>query len=83
MLAFGALRDYLPDPIGGRAALEITDGGTVADLLRELGAPSTLLHACLVDGRHASASEVLGDGAEVTLMPPFSGGAIDARRPYA
>lgn len=83
MLAFGALRDYLPHPSNGRTVLEISQDATIADLLRTLGAPERLLHACLVDGRRASADEALDEDAEVTLMPPFSGGATDARRPYA
>lgn len=83
MVAFGILRDYLPAPAAGRTVVDVADGARVRDVLGAIGAPPTLLHACLVDGRHASADEALDEGAEVTLMPPFSGGAIDTRRPYA
>lgn len=73
---FGALKDHLPESAtGNRATLELDDGGTLADLIGALGAPQRLVHAALIDGRRAGLEDRLSDGAEVTLMPPFTGGS--------
>jgi molybdopterin converting factor small subunit len=76
VVCFGAMRDFLPaGTVGNRAAVEVAEGARVGDLIAALGAPVTLVHAVLVDGSHEGAERVLHDGAEVTLMPPFTGGA--------
>lgn len=72
---FGAVRDYLPEgTAGNRAEVELTEAATVADLVDRLGAPRRLIFSLLVDGTRAGMDAALQDGAEVTLMPPFSGG---------
>jgi molybdopterin converting factor small subunit len=72
---FGAMREYLPDPRSGSTSLDVPEAGTVADVMFELGAPLQLLHTCLVNGRRVEPDQTLEEGSEVTLMPPFSGGA--------
>ena len=73
---FGALRDYLPPgSTGNRASVEVPDDATVGDLLGRLGAPPQLVFAMLVDEQKADAHCPLKEGATVTLMPPFTGGA--------
>ncbi|MEA2446549.1 MAG: hypothetical protein QOK47_186, partial [Actinomycetota bacterium] len=47
----------------------------VWSLAGTLGIPEGSLRALLVDGTQAELSSRLHDGAEVVLMPPFSGGA--------
>jgi molybdopterin converting factor small subunit len=74
IVGFGVMREYLPDAPAGSAPVEV-DGSTVRDLLAELGVPERLVHMCLVDGRRVGLDEGLREGSEVTLMPPFSGGA--------
>jgi molybdopterin converting factor small subunit len=75
IVCFGAMRDYLPPSANGnRAEVEVPSGGSVADLMDALRAPHSLAHSVLVDGTRAELSTELTEGAEVTLMPPFSGG---------
>ncbi|CAN5779920.1 hypothetical protein BH18ACT15_BH18ACT15_02530 [soil metagenome] len=79
VVCFGAMRDYLPpDADGNRASLKLSNGSRVGDLADVLGAPRRLLFSVLVDGARATEDTALADGAEVTLMPPFTGGAGDA-----
>ena len=76
VVCFGAMRDFLPDGASGnRAALDIQEGGSVGDAVDALGAPRPLVFALLVNGARANLDTRLGDGDEITLMPPFSGGA--------
>lgn len=81
LICFGALRDFLPDPKADSAVVEVAAGARVSDVAVALGIPSRLLHAVLVDGERALPGTPLQEGAEVTLMPPFSGGAISEEEP--
>ena len=75
VVCFGALRDFLPvAAVGNSADLELGEGARVQDVVDALGAPQGLVHALLVDGRSSTLDARLSDGAEVTLMPPFTGG---------
>ncbi|MGH2787653.1 MAG: MoaD/ThiS family protein [Actinomycetota bacterium] len=76
VVCFGAMREYLPATAGGnRAQVEVPEKASVGEVVDALGAPRSLVFSLLVDGVHADLSRVLHDGAEVTLMPPFAGGA--------
>jgi molybdopterin converting factor small subunit len=76
VVCFGALRDYLPPgAMGNTGVAEIDAGARVRDLIELLGAPRGLVHALLLDGASATDEDVLTEGAEVTLMPPFTGGS--------
>jgi molybdopterin converting factor small subunit len=70
--AFGAMRQYLAE--GGRAEVELPDGGRVSDVVDTIGAPRRLVFAVLIDGVQSDLEDEVHDGAEVTLMPPFAGG---------
>ena len=73
---FGAMRDYLPpDAVENRATLQLEPGSTVGTVLETLGAPTRLAHWILIDGARVGLDSPVVEGAEVTLMPPFSGGA--------
>ena len=75
-VCFGPLRAHLPDgTVGNRASIEVPDGASVLTLADTLGIAGSSLHALLVDGTQAEPTSALHDGAEVVLMPPFSGGA--------
>jgi molybdopterin converting factor small subunit len=70
------MRDYLPPGSTGRtASLELPAGATVADVIGLLGAAEHLVFAVLVDDETAGMTDTLTEGATVTLMPPFTGGA--------
>jgi len=76
VVCFGAMRSYLPEPsLGNRAEVELPDGSSVEDLIDAMGAPRELVFSVLVDGTQAPVGHTLTDRAEVTLMPPFAGGA--------
>lgn len=80
VVCFGALRDLLPDGAdGNRGMLDLPEGATAGDAVDALGAPRRLVFALLVDGRQASLDAPIHDGAEITLMPPFSGGSRQRR----
>jgi molybdopterin converting factor small subunit len=75
VVCFGAMRDHLPaGATGNRAEVELPEGASVGNLVDALGAPRRLVVAVLVDGAQATLEEGLRSGAEVTLMPPFTGG---------
>ena len=80
IVCFGAMREHLPaDADDNRARLDLADGASVADLMDHLKAPHALAHAVLVDGVRADLGTTLHEGAEVTLMPPFAGGAAEEK----
>jgi len=80
VVCYGAMRGYLPaSRSDNRAELELPDGATVGDAVDILGAPRRLVFCALVDGERTALDEALADGAEVTLMPPFTGGARRTR----
>ena len=61
----------------GARVLEVPDGATVADVWAALDLgdePAGLLYA--VNRRYAAADTALGDGDEVAVIPPVSGGAF-------
>ncbi|CAN5578801.1 hypothetical protein BH24ACT26_BH24ACT26_13900 [soil metagenome] len=75
VVCFGLMREYLPgSSTGNRAEVEIAEEAQVTDVIDALGAPRRLVFALLVDGRQVAPDEQLHDGAEITLMPPFTGG---------
>lgn len=77
VVCFGVMREYLPSSgRDRRAELDVEPGSTVDQVIDALGIPRRLVFAVLVDGQQAPVSETLRDGCEVTLMPPFAGGAF-------
>ena len=75
VVCFGAMRDHLPaGAAANRADVEVPEGARVGDVVDALGAPRRLVFALLVDGVQADLETPVADGAEVTLMPPFTGG---------
>jgi molybdopterin converting factor small subunit len=70
------MREYLPEAaVGNRGVVEVADDATVGDVIDALGAPRRLVFSLLVDGAQANVQEQVHEGAEVTVMPPFTGGA--------
>jgi len=80
LLLFASLRDA----IGERTlCMEFDEGSTVADLKRRLGAEYPRVErmletvVCAIDDDYVTFEEALHDGAEVALIPPVSGGAVE------
>ena len=83
IICFGAMRDYLPpEAEGNRAEVTVAGGSSVGEVVDALGAPRTLIFSILVDGVQASLDAEVPAGAEITLMPPFAGGAREWPRRY-
>jgi MoaE-MoaD fusion protein len=80
LLLFASLRDA----IGERTlCMELDEGSTVADLKRRLGVEYPRVEqmletvVCAIDDDYVTFEEALHDGAEVALIPPVSGGAVE------
>ena len=74
-VCFGSFRDHLPPDIeGNRVTFELEQGATVGEVPDRLGIDRRRVHAVFLDGRNADLSQTLYEGAEVTLMPQFTGG---------
>jgi molybdopterin converting factor subunit 1 len=80
LLLFAGLRDA----VGERSlCMEFDEGSTVADLKRRLGVeypgiePMLETVVCAIDDDYVSFEEPLREGAEVALIPPVSGGAVE------
>ena len=80
VVLFGLLRDYLPQGSeGNRGAVALPVEADIETLVLALQIPYRRVYAILVNGEQAEGSTKLNDGDEVTLMPPFSGGASRPR----
>ncbi len=60
-------------------AIDLPDGATVADVLRQLGVPGSVACLTLVNGEDVIGSRALRDGDLVALYPPIQGGRARAR----
>ncbi|MDQ3878421.1 MAG: MoaD/ThiS family protein [Actinomycetota bacterium] len=72
---FGVLRERVPGAADGPVALDVADHATVGQVADLLSVPRHLATMVLIDGRQAGFEDVVPEGSEVTLMPPFAGGA--------
>jgi molybdopterin converting factor small subunit len=69
------LRRPTPEGYQSRLSLELKEGATVADLLKQLELGLEPEHLLIVINRRRVEPEVtLADGAEIDLFPPISGG---------
>jgi molybdopterin synthase catalytic subunit len=80
LLLFAALRDA----VGERTlCLELAEGATVNDLKHQLAAryprvePMMKTVVCAIDDEYVKSEARLCEGAEVALIPPVSGGAVE------
>lgn len=72
---FATFAVYLPPAsVAGTAVVEISEGGTVAELAARLGIPAALPRITLVNGDDAGPDRQLASGDVVTLFPPLAGG---------
>lgn len=76
---FASLTDYLPpDRTGNVVCLEIADGTTVQQIIRDYRIPEMSAHLVLINGVYippsARADRALADGDELAIWPPIAGG---------
>ncbi len=76
---FASLAKHLPDgAVKNESACELPEGATVADAIRQCGAPGEHCHLVLVDGHYIAPSDrgetVLKEGQALAIWPPVAGG---------
>ena len=74
VVCFGALRERISARPGGSIQVDVADGADVGAVVDGLSIPRALASMVLIDGRQAHLDDVVTEGCEVTLMPPFAGG---------
>jgi len=77
--AGGLLYEYLPaGRNGNRARLQVADGATAADVMRQLGLPTGDSYLVIVNGellaQELRASVSLKEGDQLSINPPLRGG---------
>jgi sulfur carrier protein ThiS len=70
LVLVGLLRNYGP----AQASLPVEPGGTVLDLIRELGLDPDLVAIVMVNGRQRFKTHHLQAGDRVKLLPMVGGG---------
>jgi molybdopterin converting factor small subunit len=72
---YATLARYLPNQLEkGSCVLDVADGATVDDVLRQLNIPIDLVKLIFVDGIHANRDSNLKDGSRLGVFPPVGGG---------
>lgn len=72
---FATLRRARPDvPLGQPFAVELPEGATLADLIREMELPEEEVKLIFVNALFRERDHVLSDGDEVGIFPPVGGG---------
>lgn len=76
---FASLTDYLPpDRKGNVVSLQVAEGTTVQQMIREYRIPEMSAHLVLVNGVYvppaARAGRALVEGDELAIWPPIAGG---------
>ncbi len=72
---YAALSQYIPD--GNKGPIHIVDveeGTTVNELLRELGVPTQSAKLIFLDGIHSNLDTILKEGSRLGVFPPVGGG---------
>jgi len=77
---FATLGQYLPPGSErNKTQIEIAEGTTVSELVKDLGLPLELTHLVLINGVYISPEErdkrVFQTGDEFAVFPPIAGGA--------
>ena len=72
---YSTLTRYLSDDIRGqKQVMEVKEGTTVNELLKQLGVPAATVKLIFLDGLHSDGDSVLKDGIRLTVFPPVGGG---------
>ncbi len=71
---FATLRKYVADESSGEQDLELAEGATVGDALRELKIPEREVAFVFVNSTRKKLDEPLTEGDELGVFPPIAGG---------
>lgn len=75
MRLFATLRKYGPPVAHGQSfAVDLPEGATLAELVRELGIPGQEMRQAFVNGVIRTPEYSLKDGDSVGIFPPIAGG---------
>jgi molybdopterin synthase sulfur carrier subunit len=76
---YAGLTQYLPSGTRNqRAILEVRNGATVREVMKQLGMPPDIRGIPVLGGKRAAADAVLKEGETLAIFPPLGGGG--ARR---
>jgi sulfur carrier protein ThiS len=80
---YATLSQYLPDGNKGPTHIvDVVEGTTVSELLRQLGVPTQSAKLIFLDGIHSDLDAVLKEGNRLGVFPPVGGGKREASRFY-
>ena len=72
---FGELRGYVKDlKIGEARIIELSEGATIEELMKDLKIPDEIVKIILVNGRSKGLDYALHKEDRVALFPPVAGG---------
>ena len=72
---YAALSQYVPAGNKGPThTVDVEEGTTVSDLLRQLGVPTQSAKLIFLDGIHSDLDAVLKEGNRLGVFPPVGGG---------
>lgn len=76
---FATLSDYLPPQKQGNIVeLDVSDGSTIADLVKQFNLPIQLVHLVLVNGKYIKPEDrnthLLVENDVLAIWPPVAGG---------
>jgi molybdopterin converting factor small subunit len=72
---FATLRRFRPDvKMGESIAVDLPEGATLADLIRQLELPEQEVKVVFVNGLFRTGEHRLAPGDEVGIFPPVGGG---------
>jgi molybdopterin converting factor small subunit len=72
---FGELRGYVQSlKIGEVLAIELCDGATIGELMKDLRIPDEIVKIILVNGRSKGLDYTLIEDDRLALFPPVAGG---------
>ncbi len=73
--AYGSIREIVgAERPGDIVEVDVAPGSTVASVAEYLGVSPGMVFLAILDGEPCDLAARVGEGAEVTLMPPFTGG---------
>ncbi len=71
---YATLRRYTPASPNGVITVEVTEGITVLELVKQLGIDQTEIHLIMINGIGCELGQTVNPGDRVGLFPPVGGG---------
>ncbi len=72
---FASFTQYLPpNAEGQKAKLDLDEGTTIKDVLKQLGVPLNTVKLVFANGVHADMNYVIQEGDRIGAFPPVAGG---------